>query len=223
MTPSPHEPPAPLPPAARPPSSAKWFLLIAVIGVGAYAAGKESAPPPEPPKSIVVEKPMPSVIVAIESLARLQSVAFHMEKVVDVTKKEQALWGFVTTEDNILLVAIGDVEAGIDLGKLQKSDVTVDEQAKKVRIVLPPAELFSARLDSDKTYVHSRRTDVLGKQDLNLETDARRSAEQAIRQGALDAGILQLAEVSAINTIRSLAQSLGYSIVEVEMKKPVLD
>jgi hypothetical protein len=98
--------------------------------------------------------------------------------------------------------------------------VTVDEQAKKVRILLPNAEVFAARLDSDKTYVHSRRTDVLGKQDINLETAARQSAERAIRQGAIDAGILQLAEASAINTVRSLAQSLGYEIVIVEVKPP---
>lgn len=193
-------------------------MLIAIIGLGAFAAGKKSVPPPEPPESILVEKPMPSVVLAIESLARLQSVAYHMEKIIDLTKKEQALWGLVETHDNILLVAVGDVEAGIDLGKIQATDVTVDEQAKKVRILLPPTEVFAARLDSNKTYVHSRRTDVLGKQDINLETAARQSAEQAIRQGAIDAGILQLAEASAINTVRSLAQSLGYQIVIVEVK-----
>jgi hypothetical protein len=193
-------------------------LLIAVVGLGAYAAGKDSVPPPEPPKSIIVEKPRPSVVLAIQSLARLQSVAYHMEKIIDLTKKEQALWGLVETHDNILLVAVGDVEAGIDLGKIQASDITADEAAKKVRILLPPTEVFAARLDSDKTYVHSRRTDVLGKQDINLETAARQSAEQAIRQGAIDAGILQLAEASAINTVRSLAQSLGYEIVIVEVK-----
>src|SRR5690349_15132689 len=111
---------------------------------------------------------MPSVVVAIQSLARLQSVAFHMERVVDITKKEQALWGLVETEDNILLVAVGDVQAGIDLGKLQPSNIEVDPVARSVRIVLPPPEVFSARLDNERTYVHSRKTDMLGKPDLQL-------------------------------------------------------
>jgi len=168
---------------------------------------------------VLVERPMPSVVLAVQSLARLQSVSFHMERIVDLTKKEQALWGLVETQDNILLVAVGDVEAGVDLGKIQKADVTVDETAKKVRIVLPPAEVFAARLDNERTYVHSRKTDVLGKPDVQLESEARKRAEHAIHQGALDAGILKHAQDSAVNTVRSLAQSLGYAIVIVETKR----
>jgi hypothetical protein len=196
-----------------------WSFVFLAMAATSYFAGKRSEADKPPPKSVVVERPMPSVVLAVQSLARLQSVAFHMERIVDLTKKEQALWGLVETQDNILLVAVGDVEAGIDLGKIQKHDVTVDEHAKKVRIVLPPAEVFAARLDNDRTYVHSRKTDVLGKPDMQLETEARQRAERAIHQGALDAGILKHAEDSAASTVRSLALSLGYQIVLVETKR----
>jgi hypothetical protein len=201
-----------------------WSLLFAALGALAYFGGqraeRERADKDAAARlPVLVERPMPSVVLAVQSLARLQSVSFHMERIVDLTKKEQALWGLVETHDNILLVAVGDVEAGVDLGKIQKSDVTIDETAKKVRIVLPPAEVFAARLDNERTYVHSRKTDVLGKPDVQLESDARKRAEQAIHQGALDAGILKHAEDSAVNTVRSLAQSLGYGIVIVETKR----
>lgn len=201
-----------------------WGLLLAALSALAYFGGqraerdraeKEAAAR----RPVLVERPMPSVVLAVQSLARLQSVAFHMERIVDLTKKEQALWGLVETHDSILLVAVGDVEAGVDLGKIQKGDVTVDELAKKVRIVLPPAEVFAARLDNARTYVHSRKTDALTKPDVQLETEARKRAEHAIHQGALDAGILKHAESSAASTVRSLAQSLGYAIVIVETKR----
>jgi hypothetical protein len=201
------------------PRKAGWLALLVLIGTGSYFIGKRAHVEQPPPTSVTVEQPMPSVVLAVQSLARLQSVAFHMERVVDLTKKEQALWGLVETEDNILLVAVGDVEAGVDLGKLQKGDVTVDETKKSVRVVLPPVELFAARLDNERTYVHSRRTDVLGKKDVQLETEARQRAERSIRDGALEAGILKLAEESAINTVRSLVQSLGYQVVIVEMQR----
>jgi len=201
-----------------------WSLLLATMAALAYFGGQRAERERAEKEAaarlpVLVERPMPSVVLAVQSLARLQSVSFHMERIVDLTKKEQALWGLVETQDNILLVAVGDVEAGVDLGKIQKADVTVDETAKKVRIVLPPAEVFAARLDNERTYVHSRKTDVLGKPDVQLESEARKRAEHAIHQGALDAGILKHAQDSAVNTVRSLAQSLGYAIVIVETKR----
>lgn len=198
---------------------AGWILLLVVVGGAAYFAGARERVEPPPSKTTMLEHPMPSVVLAVQSLARLESVSFHMERVVDLTRKDQKLWGLVETEDNILLVAVGDVEAGVDLGKLKQQDVTIDEATKKARIVLPPAEIFAARLDNDRTYVHSRHTDVLSKKDVQLETEARRRAERSIREGALEAGILEQAEDSAINTVRSLAQSLGYTIVTVEIRR----
>lgn len=193
-----------------------WIMLLAALAGTSYFVGKKSVPPPPPPTSVTVERPMPSVVLAVQSLARLQSVSFHMERIVDLTRKEQTLWGLVETNDNILLVAVGDVEAGIDLGKLKEEHVVVDPAAKKVTIRLPPAEVFAARLDNDRTYVHSRRTDVLGRPDVQLESEARKRAERSIHDGALEAGILKHAQDSAAATVRSLALSLGYDVVIVE-------
>jgi hypothetical protein len=142
-----------------------------------------------------------------------------MERVVDIKSTDRALWGLVKAEDSILLVAAGDVIAGVDLGKLKPEHVVVDEASKSVRIELPPPEVFSARLDNQRTYVHSRKTDLLKKPDLSLETEARKRAEQAIRDGALDAGVLQHAEESAASTVRALLTSLGYREVRVSTQR----
>jgi hypothetical protein len=196
-----------------------WLSLFAFLAFITYKAGQRSVPPPEPPTTVTVERPMPSVILAVQSLARLQSVSFHMERIVDLTRKEQTLWGLVETQDNILLVAVGDVVAGVDLGKLREEHVTVDPGTKKVTIALPPAELFSARLDNEATYVHSRKTDLLGRADAQLESEARKRAERAIHDAALQAGILKHAQDSAMATVRSLALSLGYEVVIVQAQR----
>jgi len=43
--------------------------------------------------------------VAVRDLARLESVAYHVERVIDVRDKQSLLFGLLKTEDAILLVA----------------------------------------------------------------------------------------------------------------------
>src|SRR6266511_1294449 len=60
----------------------------------------------------------PDVITSVRELSRLEGVSYHVERVVDLKDKQEALFGMVAIEDAILLVASGDVIAGIDLGQL---------------------------------------------------------------------------------------------------------
>ena len=81
----------------------------------------------------------PSVVVAVRDLARLESVAYHVERVIDVRDKQSLLFGLIKTEDAILLVAVGEVTAGVDLGDLRDGDVIADPAHGTARITLPPA------------------------------------------------------------------------------------
>jgi len=121
----------------------------------------------------------------------------------------------VQAEDAILLVAAGDVVAGIDFTEMRDGDVVVDETNDIVRITLPPPRVFSARLDSRRTYVHTRRTDALARRSESLETRARAEAERTIQQAAVDAGILERAKRNSGSTVRTLLTSLGFSRVEI--------
>ena len=69
-----------------------------------------------------------------------------------------------------------DVVAGIDLTKMQDGDVTIDEKSHRAQLTLPPPELLSVRIDNDRTYVHSRKTDFFAQQQIELETRARQAA-----------------------------------------------
>ncbi len=130
------------------------------------------------------EDQRPAVISAVRELSRLEGVSFHVERVVDLRDKQETLFGLVDAEDAILLVASGDVVAGVDLGKLRPGDVVVDHERKTATLTLPPAEVFSARLDNEKTQVHTRKTDLLAKRKESLETEARKAAERTLQQAA---------------------------------------
>jgi hypothetical protein len=158
----------------------------------------------------------PAVVSAVRDMARLDSTSFHIEKVIEVTDAQTRLWGLVEAKDAILLVAVGDVVAGIDLAKVREQDVTVDVATHTVRMHLPAAEVLSSTLDERATHVYSRSTDTLAERNEQLEGEARRQAEDAMRKAAVDAGILERAQSSAERTLRTLLRSLGYEHVELD-------
>lgn len=194
------------------------------IGLGLFALKTCSTPPvpllPPMTSSVTVVRPTPDVLLAVRDLARLESAAFHMERVIDLSDKQSKLWGMVTTEDAILLVAVAEISAGIDLQKLTAADVVVDPAKRKARIELPAPEVLHAALDNEKTYVHSRKTGTLADRRENLETRARKEAERTLIESARQAGLLNRAGENARRTVEALVHSLGYDTVEVTVRPP---
>ncbi len=160
------------------------------------------------PTPTVLPDPV-TVVHEVRSLARLETVQYTVEKVVTAETNQGSL-GFLFG-DRLLFVAHGVVIAGVDLEKLTPQDLQVRDGALYVR--LPPAEIFVATLDNEKSYIYDRDTGLLTKGNLNLETAARRAAEEAIRQGALDDGILEVAQRNAEAYLERFLRSLGFAEV----------
>jgi hypothetical protein len=198
--------------------------LLAGLGLGLFAINtcRITPPPLLPPSSssVTVVRATPDVLVAVRDLARLESASFHMERVIDLSDKQSKLWGILNTEDAILLVAVAEVSAGIDLQKLTAADVVVDPARRTARINLPAPEVLHAALDNDKTYVHSRKTGTLAERRDNLETRARQEAERTLVESARQAGLLNRASDNARRTVEALVHSLGYDQVEVTVRPP---
>ena len=199
------------------PTSRQLVLLlvlataVATVGIGVERLTRHSHWGASP----LFVRPTPAVVVAVRDLARLESAEMHMERVIDLTDRQERLFGLVQAEDAILLVAAADVTAGVDLGEVKESDVDVDRDRLSVRITLPQPRVLSTRLDSDRTYVHTRRTDVLARRREDLETRARQEAEHSLEAAALEAGLLDRARANAARTVRALVRSLGFRRVEV--------
>jgi hypothetical protein len=191
-------------------------LLVCAGGLG-FLLGRKETPAPRADVAQLELANTATVLTAVRGLARLETVAYHMERVVDLKERQPRLFGLVHADDAILLVAAGDVIAGVDLGKLSDGDVTLvaEPRTRLVRLRLPPPELLSVRLDNARTYVHTRRTDLLAQRGEQLETRARQLAETSIRDAALEAGILERARQSAERTLSTLTRSLGYDRTEL--------
>lgn len=157
------------------------------------------------PTPTIIPDPV-TYINEVRALARLETIQYSIEKVITGETGGgtfQALFG-----DKILFVAHGTVIAGIDMAKIQPEDMRFENGVLTVR--LPPAELFIATLDNEKSYVYQRDTGVLAQPDANLETLVRQSAEEEIRKAALEDGILQQAQLNAEAYLFKFFAALGY-------------
>ena len=164
-------------------------------------------------RTLTIDVSQPTVVDRIQRLQRLETVVYTMDKLVTGAKENAILPDFLAG-DRLLMIAHGEVIAGIDFANLKPGDVRVD--GKQVHLHLPAAQVFSTRLDSAKTRVYSRQTGLLVSTDPDLETQTRQEAERQLQEAALADGILRTAQQNAAATISSLLQGLGFEKVEFE-------
>jgi hypothetical protein len=155
----------------------------------------------------------PTVVEKIRQLSRLETVEYSLDKIVEGNRQSAYLPDFLAGE-KLLLVAHGEVIAGIDLGQLKAGDVVVNGDTVHVR--LPAAQILTTRIDNGRTRVYSRTTGLLVPSDPNLESEVRLTAEQQIAQAALDDGILDKARQNARTSVTALLYGLGFRTVEVQ-------
>jgi len=67
----------------------------------------------------------PTVIASIQRLARLESVVYTMDKVVEGDRTSQYLPD-ILTGDKLLMIVHGQAVAGVDLSQVQASSVQID-------------------------------------------------------------------------------------------------
>jgi hypothetical protein len=155
----------------------------------------------------------PTVVRQIQRLQKLETVSYTMDKIIGGARDNAYLPKFLAG-DRILLVVHGEVLAGVNLGNIQPSDVTV--QGHNISLRLPPAEVFSTRIDNAKSRVYSRDTGLFSSPDPNLESEVRQEAERQLQQSAVLDGILKSADQNARSTVSSMLTGLGFTQVALQ-------
>mgnify|MGYP003565245528 CR=1 FL=1 len=147
----------------------------------------------------------------VQSLSRLETVSYSVEKIITAESGQGSPFSFLVG-DRLILVAHGQVIAGIDLGKMAEDDITVSGDGT-VTVNLPPAEILVVTLDNQQTYIYDRDTGPIGMNPA-LESEARKAAEQEILNAALEDGILDMAQKNGEVYILRLVLALGIDDVE---------
>jgi hypothetical protein len=153
-----------------------------------------------------------SVVAQVRQLNQLATVRYTVQKVVGIKEDKQPVGS-----ESILLVMQARVEAGIDLSGLREQDVFRRPDGALV-IRMPEARILNVAVDEKQTKVWDRTKTWWTPwvpYSIELEQRARIEGLDAIRQGALEMGILKDAERNAESSIRGLLGLAGVKSVIV--------
>ncbi len=162
-----------------------------------------------------IKKDRTAIITDIKELQRLETSSFTIEKIIEAGTQGNAFKELLFG-DKLLLIAHGQVIAGVDLSKLNENDIIIQE--KSVTLTLPESEIFFTRIDERQTTVYDRSKGLLTKGSTNLETEARQAAEVSIKQAACEADILNDAAKNAERQMTAFLKALGFETVTVSIK-----
>jgi hypothetical protein len=148
----------------------------------------------------------PAIVRQIQSLSELVSVKYTVQKVVGLEEKKSPVGS-----EKLLLIVQAEVLAGVDLATLTPGSIKI-LPGENMKLVLPPAQIFHIVIDDKETKVWDRQITWWTpwvSPNPDLERQARVAAIAAVKQAALDMGILDQAHRNAESVIRNLLQTLG--------------
>jgi len=156
----------------------------------------------------------PVVVQGIQRLDQLSTVRFNESVVITKESGGEGIRQILTGE-KLILVAEGDVEAGLDLSNLNREDVRLNEKNKSVTIDLPQPQILSASLDEKHTRVYDRDVGLVPRisPSESLAEEARDKAQDKLLEAARKDDILIYAERNAEDSIRSFVTTLGFEEV----------
>jgi hypothetical protein len=157
----------------------------------------------------------PTVVRSIRDLSNLTTVELVEYTIVEKGTDE----GFLAWArgDSLELFAVARIGAGVDLGEVTVRSFDLSDDGV-VELVAPQAEIQYVAVDNEATQILDRDTGLFTRGDPRLESDARRVADETLRQAALEQGILEMAEDNAREVITNFLLSLGYRDVILEFE-----
>lgn len=153
----------------------------------------------------------PALLREIQRLDQLVTVKYSLQKVIGLREQKVPLG-----EESLLLIVQARVLCGIELSKLSIDNIRLDASDRAI-LRLPTPQILHVYLDEKETQVWDRRITwwtpwVPFNKD--LEHQARLKAIEAVKQTALDMGILDESQRNAESAIRSLLTGLGIREVQ---------
>lgn len=196
-------------------------LLIGVIAGGLFVGWlmRHNEKPSGEPEI----DPRP-VIVSLQNLGDLHTIKLNMKDVLQKTSEQGAVgwakdlpgvdaasrWA---THNEVLVVAQGSVEAGVDLSSLTEKNVSQVQRSdgtRLLRVHLPPVTVYPPAVEVRIVHTQSG----LLWTDKNLLTNAEAEAKKRFLDAAEKDGIQEHARDSAIQRLEHLQQVIGNRNIE---------
>ena len=158
------------------------------------------------------------VLEAIKQLGQLHTVSYHFKDTVQQQTHEEpkGFWADIpgaksvvawATANHALVIAEGNVQAGVDLSKVTTDDVKSKPMADGKRgliVQLPPITIYPPNVhvrvvnESDSIFYH----------DKNIIPQTEAHAAQIFQQSAIDKGIVATAQQNTLHQLKTLMTRL---------------
>lgn len=199
-----------------------FLLVLVVLGVaaaGAYVAWRLARRAVDTTVEGLTQREEKTVdlgalVTHVRELSRLETASMRVLQVSTTTQSYKLIPNAVGGEE-LTFLAAGDVIAGVDLSRIQRTDVWQEADGTLV-MRLPPSQILMTRVDNRESRVISRKTGLLRRADVNLESRARQRAEQAIRNESIKKGILVMASQNAEKKLADFLHTVGFQKVRFE-------
>ena len=163
-------------------------------------------------KQDISYKQMEEQVGKITSLTELGTVEYVVTKIVKAN--DNATW-YKFGDRKILFSCKAILKAGIDLSKLEDSDIKANIEKKSISITLPRAELLSVNLKPENIKLIYEKTSITRSSFSNKERDAILAQGEAdILKSVPDMGIFDDAENNAKLFLEAFLKQAGFTNVK---------
>jgi len=162
----------------------------------------------------------PALLQSIQDMSRYDAASGNFQVVVDLEKDTKYLPDAIRGS-RTLYIGAGTVDAYVDLGKVGKDDVTVNDDRTSATLRLPHAALGKPALNPDRSYAVSKQRGLLDRlgdvfsDNPNSEQAVQKLAVKHIGEAAKDSGLTKRAETNTVDMLGGLLRSLGFKEVHV--------
>lgn len=153
----------------------------------------------------------------IQDLSTLATSKAYMKAVVE--QEDNQLFGqkidanLPGTKRKILIIIPGEVIAGVDLSKVTKSDLEINEDHKTIHLILPKAEIIQKpTLYFDQAQIFSSEGLFRSEASIDEGYAFAELAQDQIVAEATEQGLLTSAEEQAIKVIETFMNRMGYKV-----------
>lgn len=188
------------------------LLLAGTISLNSIVSNVRDIfnPPVTITASIVLER--------VTAMSQLTTVRYNYSSLVTAQQDMPPVLAILYGNKQVM-VAVGHINAGIDLSQLTAANVVM--LGNTLTVTLPAPRLQDCFLNDQESYIMSQETGIFANEMPNMTTDARRYALEQFRNSALESGILDEANAQAQATISDLLKATaGDVIIEVVITPP---
>ena len=196
--------------------------LVVVVGLVLLGSAIHLLPQLRNPFSEqTTERSGPVLLQSIVQLSRYEAASGNFQVVVDISSGGSLLPSFLEGSDT-LFIGVGTDNAYVDFSKLKGSAVQVSADRLTASITLPPAQLESAELNVQESYVFAQQQGLFTRVNSfmsgnpNSQQAVYELAEKQIEGAAAKSALIVDAERNTTTMLTSLLQSLGFKNISIK-------